>query len=346
MHDKKVRRNKDAINPIKIDDNLVNAEVSNDNGLEILNMQKEMGNVFTFLGYDNKNFKPEIVFKLLFQYIKRYERILYSTISNIVYMLINGDDLGTRGLTPDNFGTLISNIEKLIEYINDDRNIATHKQAASREDGKYIDDTKKAVWKIWDHVNLAHRQYRVLKQTDGEYDVKFETRIEKFQNKITREMNAQLLTIVGIFTALSFILFGGISSAQNILLALKETSLLKLMIIVFCWTLGMLDIMFVFFFCIAKMNMADFKVSVSCSSFWQRYPVFCWVNFILISLISTLSWIYFCSVNNSILWLSSVTYAYPKITTISGLVLICACIIFFAYFLAKRTYIHTECDNK
>ncbi|MBR1603547.1 MAG: hypothetical protein IJ667_08920, partial [Synergistaceae bacterium] len=205
MHNRKSKQSKNVINPVKTNDNLMDTGFSFDGESEILNMQNEMNTLFMSLMVDNKKFKPEVIFQSLLNYIKIHDRILYSVISNIVYRIVNDDDLRTRETTPDKFGTLISNIEKLLEYVNNATHIAAHKQAKPN-DSECIDNTKKAVWKIWDHVHLARNQYNVLRQSDEEYNTKFEAKIEKFQNKITREINTQLLTIVSIFTALSFIL--------------------------------------------------------------------------------------------------------------------------------------------
>ena len=43
-----------------------------------------------------------------------------------------------------------------------------------KEHSESVEDAKKVVLKIWDHVNLANQQYKVLKQTDDEYNEKFE----------------------------------------------------------------------------------------------------------------------------------------------------------------------------
>ena len=44
----------------------------------------------------------------------------------------------------------------------------------------------------------------------------FDSSIEPFKAELEKEMSAQLLTMVSIFTALAFLVFGGINSLGNI----------------------------------------------------------------------------------------------------------------------------------
>ena len=123
-------------------------------------------------------------------------------------------------------------------------------------------------------------------------------------------MNAQLLTMVGIFTALAFLLFGGISSIESILSDFQGTSLLKLLIVGCIWGLGLLNVTCVFLFCVGKMTKLNFKSTMSKeATFWQRYPVVCWADFVMISIFGALLWFYCCldnglhtSVENIISW--------------------------------------------
>ncbi len=301
--------------------------------------QREMQVFFSFLQVDNQNFSPEQAFKSLNHYIRTYRRILYSTVSNIVYDITDDDDSGMQGSNPDRFGTLLSNIEKLVEYTDCDANIAAHKTAATtNEEKRAIDETRKAVWKIWDHVNLAHRQYNVLRQSDAEFKRRFNEQIRDSQESMTKEMNAQLLTIVGIFTALAFVLFGGISSLQSIFEGLQETHLLKLLILGCGWGLGMLNVVFVFLFCIGKMTKLNFKSTMSPdATFWQRYPVVCWTDFLLCALLIILSWLYYCTNRNGGGWLDWLIKLNPMLVTIIGCVLIVALVIVGLVVLYKAT---------
>lgn len=302
-------------------------------------MQHEMRDIFEILLEDNQNFDSKEAFRRLRKYINNYERILYSTVSHSVYDVMEKDSTIESTSQQDVFGTLLSNIEKLVEYVDDEKNISACVTAASGDKEKQnIFDTKKAVWKIWDHVNLAHRQYDELRQTDSEYDEKFEKRISKFQSKITGEMNAQLLSMVGIFTALAFILFGGISSLENLVDGLRDMDILKLLIIACGWGLGILNVTFVFLFCIGKMTKLNFKSTMSpYASFWQRYPIVCWTDFILISLLCLLGWMYYCFDRGGSAWIDCLVRLNPPVVSCIGFVIILIVILIIFRILVEKT---------
>ena len=65
-------------------------------------------------------------------------------------------------------------------------------------------------------ITLASQQYTMLKQSDTEYDEKFQKRITAYKEEMSKEMNTQMITMVGIFTALAFLIFGSISSLDGV----------------------------------------------------------------------------------------------------------------------------------
>ena len=194
------------------------------------------------------------------------------------------------------------------------------------------------MWKIWDHVNLAHKQYLSLKQSDKEYDDKFKIRINEFKSNIVNEMNGQLLSMVGIFTALAFILFGGIDSMANIFSTVGTTSLLKLAIIGCIWGLCILNVVFVFLFCVGKMTNSLFKSTKRTdASFFQRYPVVCWTDFVLLVLITLFSWMYYSIQKGADLWIKEIIEINPTLVSIIGLVIILLIIIGITKWLIEKT---------
>lgn len=307
--------------------------------ISLIDMQRDMEEFFACIRVDNQSFKEEEAFKALMKYIENHNRILYSTVSHIVYDIAADDASGKTSSNSDRFGTLLSNIEKVVAYVDDDENISKHVNATNSEnDKKIVYDSKKAVWKIWDHVNLAHRQYEELKQSDSEYDDKFQQRIVEFKTEISTEISAQLLSIVGIFTALAFVIFGGISSLQNVLSGLKESHLLRLLIVGCGWGIGMMNAVFVFLFCIGKMVKLNLKSSQSPdATFCQRYPVFCWSNFILVSFLVIVLWVYYCLNLGSISWLDCLMSKHPKIVSGGGLAIIFVLVLCSFYKLLKKS---------
>ncbi len=175
---------------------------------KLQDMENDLRRFFGRLGKPSSKFKASEAFDDLFRYIKSYDRVLYSTISNIIYAHYNSLEY-----TTDQIGTIQSNLDELVRYSQDDKNIAVKKNAqSSMNDKEKIDNTRKIILKIWDHVSLASQQYTMLKQTDEEYDAKFKAHIAAYKEEMSKEMNAQMITMVGIFTALAFLIFGSISS--------------------------------------------------------------------------------------------------------------------------------------
>lgn len=309
------------------------------NYIGLQDMQREMTAFFLLLQVDNNTFKPDNAFNALYKYIGTYRRILYSTVSFVVYDITNQDNNNKEMKDRDRYGTLLSNIDSLLEYSDSHTIIeALKKDAPSDEARQNIEDTRKAVWKIWDHVNLAKRQFDDLKQSDDEFKRRFDEQIRESQDDMTKEMNSQLLTIVSIFTALAFVLFGGVSSLQSVLSGLRETHLLKLLILGCMWGIGMLNVVFVFLFCIGKMTKLNFKSTQSLEAkFWQRYPVVCWTDFLLCILLAVLSWLYYCINRNGAGWLDVLIGRSPMLVSFIGLAIIVALSILGFIVLYKIT---------
>lgn len=319
------------INPLKRDENTEEVESLREDHLQ--DMQNEMKNIFNILSVDNEKFNVQRAFDALYRYIVGYDRILYSTVSSIIY------ECNRDGKNKELFGTILTNVEKLVEYTEKPDIISSLVIAAQTDDEKKaVYDTQKAVWKIWDHINLAHQQYSVFWQSEDEYDKRFETRIERFQGKITNEMSAQLLTMVGIFTALAFLIFGSISSLESIFSGMADTPVLKLMLAGGIWGFCLLNLIFVFLFCVGKMTHLDFKSDKSKkATFYQRYPIVCWTDFLIVWIIIILLWMYYIGYNNGDGWVTALIQLNPTLVSILGFLAIGTIIFFTGKWLIEQT---------
>lgn len=143
--------------------------------------------------------------------------------------------------------------------------------------------------------------YESRQETDGPFKLKDDdyTKVvdEKMQaagNQLSKEMNGQLISLVSIFTALSFILFGGISSLDNIFAGAKDIPVTKLMIVGTIWCFCIMNLVFVFMFFIAKMTGLNIKSSSDINAnLVQKYPMIWWCNFVLIAVLMLSSWAYY-----------------------------------------------------
>lgn len=283
-------------------------------------MENALKRIFEHLDTPNEKFEPSDVFDEIVKYVGKYDRILYSTISNIIYAHYNDR---SNDSTLDPAGTLLSNLDYLFCYTEDAGVI----NAQPNGKKKSVTDAKKVVLKIRDHAILASQQYRMLKDSDEEYDKKFRERISVIKEEMTKEMNAQMITMVGIFTALAFLIFGSISSLDGIFENI-EFPLFKVISIGLVWGLCVSNMIFVFLYCIGKMTGLNFKANQSPdASFYQRYPVVCWTDFLLVSLLAVSSWGWFIQHTNIEQEIIDYTNREPKCVFIIGSVAIAVLII-------------------
>lgn len=297
-------------------------------------MQIEIEKVFQSMMVKQDQFEKEKTFDDLYSYILAYDRILYSPISNLIYSSYeNGQD-------GDVIGTLQSNLDALLSYVSNPQVIENKKSdLKDAKSKKRVDDTKKAIIKIWDHVNLANQQYKVLKQTDDEYNKKFQVRIADYKETMTKEMNAQLLTLVSIFTALAFLVFGGISSLDNIF-SLSEIPLLKIIASGLVWGLCIFNLIFVFLFCVGKMTHLNFKSTDSPdATIFQKYPIVWWCDLLLVSLLLICLWLYFMQREEISIWFINICVKNTELSSVIGTIMLLGVIIFMGWRLAIATNI-------
>ncbi len=317
------------VNKIRDDTQLASGILENND--KIQNMEEEIKKFFLILEKPNADFKPDIAFDNLFNYIIKYERVLYSTISNIIYARYDSSSKF------DPAGTLLSNLDKLVKYSEDDNNIFLKKKYLNDDEKEVVDSTRKVILKIWDHVTLASHQYTMLKQTDEEYDEKFKKRIATYKEEMSKEMNAQMITMVSIFTALAFLIFGSISSLDGVFENL-DMPIFKVMSIGVVWGICVLNMIFVFLYCIGKMTKLNFKASErETASIFQKYPVVWWTNFVLLALLLVTSWGHIVKQTAMGEWIINNMNCNPKCIFILGTALIGIVLRRVFIFLSRKT---------
>lgn len=178
--------------------------------------KKNLHNLLEKLTENSKSFSPETFIDELNEYIDSDKRLLYSEITLKVNELYEKDD--------EKLTTLMSNLDKLYEYQFD---------KALSEDEARNEKLKKVIIKLWDHVNLANVQIVKLKMSDKEFQKRIDPTIkeidkskcefEKSKEDLIAEIDntkkdiyAQLISIVSIFVAISFVMFGGMSLLNNL----------------------------------------------------------------------------------------------------------------------------------
>ena len=282
---------------------------------------------------DNNKFKKEVVFQEIYNYISNYDRILYAPISNMIYACYNEH---TSEEATNIMGTINSNIIAVVNY-SQGTEVAELIEKTKEEQKQNLNDTKKAILKIWDHINLAHQQYSALKQSDAEYEEKFNKKMLPIKESLSKDLSEQLLTMVSIFTALAFLIFGGISSLDNIF-SNQEIPILKLMIVGSVWGLCILNLIFVFLFCVGKMTKLKFtSTDHPDATIFQKYPIVWWSNLIIVSIMILSMWGYYITGRKLHIWIDQICINDPICATLIGTIIILVVIIILTVRLVKAS---------
>ena len=183
---------------LSLDFKFVNDECPNNEESKIKRSMKEL---IEILSKDINSFDVDVFLKKLEDYLTEYKRLLYSEVSVYIYAISS---------------TTESKRLNVLENMNNTFNYQLKK------DGKIESALTKVVIKLWDHINLAVNQYNELKTNDES----FQKRIQPFIDQINenkkewqdskKELYSQLIGIVSIFVAISFVMFGGMSLLNNL----------------------------------------------------------------------------------------------------------------------------------
>lgn len=235
----------------------------------------------------------EKTFVELYDYIYDYSRFLYSDISTMIYEINKVQNADEKS------DSIMYNIYRLLRY-SDTLNETDFKKALEQHGAKHeyseqvFHQTKASVSKLYDHVNLANNQYSIFQVTEEQFKQRVKHELEGYKNDVLKEIYSQLITIVSIFTALAFIVFGSIGSLDTMFHDIRTTPVLKLILCSCIWSIGLLNLIFVFLFCIGKMTNLTFKTDRRpTATFWQRYPVVVWTNYLLLGILLIAGWLYF-----------------------------------------------------
>lgn len=265
--------------------------------------------------------------ELICEYIQKHDRLLYSVISNYIFSLNNQQQ-----------GIFITNLDDLTKFVLSD-------EFNTKYNNKYIYvNTKNTIIKLWDHSHLALNQFQCLKQDDEEFTRSFIKNMEPVRKDMDKQvdefgksMNSQLISLVGIFTAMSFLVFGGINSLDNIFQGAKSVPILQIMIIGSIWGLCITNLVFVFMFFISKMTRLNIK---SCqdekATLVQKYPLVFWSDLIIITVLALCSWLYYIDIKNMGGWFISIGEKNPCVISILGLVIIGLIFSIFSYILIDK----------
>ena len=300
-------------------------EQKNSSADYIQKMGKEMDIICEELSKETKTFKAKNFFDKIHEYIMKNDRLIYTHITNYIFML-----------KEENFGILQTNIDSVVSYMYSDEYQQDFSEWLDDNQKKLeLEKTQRTVLKMWDHVNLARRQYLMFQRKDTEYEKIVDEKMEIVGAKISKEMTVQLISLVAIFTALSFLVFGGISSLDNIFDGAEDIPILKLIVVGSVWGFCIMNMLFVFIYFIskiAKLNLSstdDVNASVL-----KKYPLVCWCNLVVISIFVLSSWAVYISGEELSVRLYEFVYKNQTIFFVVGTLVIVVGIVL----VAKRLY--------
>lgn len=226
-------------------------------------MDVTMRQLCQYLSHSTDSFNCNEWLKALDDYIRKYDRLLYTKISDYIFSLSDDKQIGI----------FMTNIDKAIET------------KINKSPGTPMDGSSRILIKFRDHAQLAYSQRRLLMQREADITDLITKQLEPKLAQSSKELTSQLVGLVAIFTALSFIVFGGISSLSSILqvLSQKENSILPTLIVVIGWAFCILNLLFAFMYFILRIVKPTLMPSDQNSekNLVQKYPVVFVCNYCL-----------------------------------------------------------------
>lgn len=263
-------------------------------------------------------FLPETWLLSLDRYITEHDRLLYKSISNYIF-----------DLNDNSFSTFLTNLDRAVEY--------RLSQSKGPDDGDAARKLR-TLLKFYDHVNLARTQFTMFSQKQDDIDRSIKSKLEPALAKSSKELTSQLIGLVAIFTALSFIIFGGISSLGSIfsVLSQRSESILPALIVAVAWAFCLLNLLFAFmYFVLRIINKAPDSINRE-GNLVQKYPLVFLINYCLLSALLLLLWAW--AIKSVGIWdgLSSMALSHKYISCFLPLICVLCIIIILGWALYRR----------
>lgn len=249
------------------------------------------------------------------------KRLIYSIISNKIY-----------DLDEDILNNLEMACERLVEY------------SATMTSDNDNESIKKIITKLADHINLALAQERYLiSYNNNELQDKidnvdaFMENVEEIKNRI-ENINTQIISVLGIFTAIAFILFGGISSAASIFDKMNNPSIGQLLIFGGIWGLIMYNTIYFLIYYVSKLTKVSIKTNNRYNaSIYRRHPYVCIINYVFISLTIIGLWLYLVEFTTGNQWMTLLVENNKDLLMFGTMIIIIILIGFLLWLIHKVT---------
>lgn len=264
-----------------------NNNTENTNSRIIEEMADEILKICELLSVKNDDFDNSETFIQICNYVQKYDRLLYANISAYCYEM-----------SPNNIDNFIGNIFSLVSFSQSAKYedaISELKSQGKTENVQLFDRTKRIILKLYDHINLACNQINDLRKSDEDLEILIQKQFSPFKEEIIKEMSTQLISLVAIFTAVAFVVFGGFTSLSSIFSNFSQNSY-KLILIVTLWGLAICNVIFILMYCIGYI----IRISSTESNYMPvvSLKLVKWTNLILITGGLLSGWLYFIDLEN------------------------------------------------
>lgn len=212
--------------------------------------------------------------------------------------------------TENNITLVGQNLEQILEYSVKDANPNVYK----------------VLKKLWDHTNLEIARIEYVNTIDKRLDItgsdlskkykkiseeaqEINTKQQEINETIDRIKNiySEFISILGIFSAIVLVYFGGTSIIGNVLDAINETYIFKAILICLIAGIIVFNIIFMFLYFLAKILDRSIAATNEYVKFYNifdrfkiRYPIIFYINLLLLFciVIDCLTWILVLLIND------------------------------------------------
>lgn len=287
---------------------------------QILNLCRELDQSVATGQFDCKKWISE-----LNEYISNSQnRLLYNDLSNYIFSR-NGRE----------YVSMMTNLEAVVDYA----------MTYLRPDKNHPDNEKevlyKTILKFYDHLNLARKQVAMFDSDRKSLQQDIELEVKTEISNATKDITSQLVGLVALFTAMSFLVFGGIASLDSIFKSVElfvnlQSSVLPVLLVAVAWAFCMMNLLFSFMYFVLRLVKPEQFAIRPEKNMIQRYPVVFLTNYILLVLFVVLLGMWFAKCNGIGLSVFNFVVGHSFGSFWAGIIVIIAVLAFLGYFLFQN----------
>lgn len=235
----------------------IKLSIGDEESKNIEGMKNGMLKILHLLSNDYDVFNVNLFLESLRVYINDYKRLLYSEVTVYVYEASKTDKLAT----------VMSNLEKVCNK-------------AFQTDNNLEKEETKIVLKLYDHVNLASKQIDNLQMNEKKFAEQADPILKQLEHtnneleETKKNHMGQLISIVAIFTALSFVGAGGIGTYTTVFSDVANMPLTQALVLGSLFGIIVINLLFLFLYFISKLTGMSIRMAgddkASCIA---KYPL-------------------------------------------------------------------------